>query len=86
MFVNELLEDLVGGEVFLNYGNLISGDVFGDIFTVLAVLEIEVRLAVGPSTDDGKVSAFHPGDFGQLCDALGKSGVFHTSKYMRSHI
>jgi hypothetical protein len=79
MLVNELLEDLVGGKVFLNHGNLISGDIFGYIFTVLAVLEIEVRLAVGPSADDGEMSAFHPGDFGQLCDALGKSGVFHTS-------
>ena len=86
MLVNELLEDLVGGEVFLNCGNLIPGDVFGYIFTVFAVLEIVVRLAVGPRAEDGEVSAFHPGNFGQLCDAFGKFGFFHADEYMRSHI
>jgi hypothetical protein len=80
MFVNELLEALIGGHVFLDCGNLVAGDVFGDVAAVLAVLEVVVGLAVGAGADDGEVAALHAGDGGHLCDACGEWGGLHTGQ------
>ena len=86
VFVNELLEKLSGGKVFLHYRNLVAGNVFGDIAPVLAVLEIVIRLAVRAGADDGEVAVLHAGDFGHLSDAFGDFFVIHEGEYMKSHI
>ena len=64
--------------MFLDCGNLVAGDVFGDVAAVLAVLEVVVGLAVGAGADDGEVAALHAGDGGHFCDACGEWGGLHT--------
>jgi len=82
VFVNELLETVAGGKVFLHHGNLVAGNVFGDIAPAFAVLEIEVGLAIRPGADDGEAPVLHTGDFGHLCDAFGEFFILHGEKYM----
>lgn len=82
MLVHELFEALTSGEVFLNDGNLISGNVFGDIPPALAVLEIVVRLTVRADSDDGEVTVLHAGDSSYLSDTFGNFGCLHASLYM----
>jgi hypothetical protein len=71
MPVEERLEAFVSGDVLPEGGDLVAGDIFGDIAAVLAMLEIVVRLAVRAGADDGKMAAFHAGDGGHFSDAFG---------------
>ncbi|MEI6607553.1 MAG: hypothetical protein WCP35_19775 [Verrucomicrobiota bacterium] len=57
MFVNELLETLIGGNVLPDCGNL-AGDVFGDVAAVLEVLEFVIGLSVGAGGGDGPAFEF----------------------------
>jgi hypothetical protein len=77
VFVDKCFEAFVSGDVFLDGGHLVPGDVFGDIAAVLAALEVVVGLAVGTDADDGEVAAFHAGDGGHLLDAVGQLGGLH---------
>ena len=53
MLVDEGFEPLIGRDVFLDGGDLVTGYVFGDIAAVLAVLEVVVGLTVRTGADDG---------------------------------
>jgi len=66
------LEALVSGDVFLDRRQLVARDVFGYVATVLAMLEVVVRLAVRARADDGEMAALHRGDRDHLFDAFGK--------------
>ena len=77
MLVDERLEPLIGGDIFLDGGDLVARYVLGDIAAILTVLEGVVGLAVRTNADDGKVAAFHAGDGGQLLDALGNCFGLH---------
>ena len=71
MLLNKLLEAFIGGNVFLDCGNLFAGNVFGEVAAVHAALEVEVRMAVGICSDDGEVAALHAGNRGHLRDTFG---------------
>ena len=59
MLVNKLFEAFIGGNVFLDCGNLFTGNVFGDVATVLAVLEVVVGVPVRVCADNREVAALH---------------------------
>ena len=78
MFVHKHLEALVSGDVFLNSGQLVARNVFGDVTAIFAVLEIVIRLAVRTDADDGEMTALHRGDGGHLFDASGRLIRLHA--------
>ena len=86
VFINKSLEVLVSGYVLLNGGQLVARDVFGDVVTVLAVLEVVVRLTVGTDADDGEMAAFHKADGGHLFNAVWyRVGLHGQSIYQSIH-
>jgi hypothetical protein len=85
MLVHEGLETIIGVDVFLDSGDLVAGDVVGDVAAVATVLEVVVGLAVGTGPDDGEVAAFHAGDGGQLPDALRDDVGHHGNESMSLH-
>jgi len=52
MFVDQVLEVLIGGDVLLNGGDLFARNIFGDVLPVFTVLEIVVWLTVWTGADD----------------------------------
>jgi hypothetical protein len=78
VLLDERFEALISGDVFLDGGHLVTGDVFGDVAAVLAVLEVVVGLAVGTGADDGKMAGFQAGDGGHLNDAFGQWVGLHA--------
>jgi hypothetical protein len=80
MLIDKSLEELAGGNVFLNCGNLFAGNVFGDVATALAVLEVVVGVPVRIRADNGEVAAFHARNGGHFRDTFGYWSSLHTRR------
>ena len=71
MLINKSLEEFAGSDVFLDRGNLFTGNVFGDVATALAVLEVVVGVPVRVCADHGEVAALHARDGGHFRETFG---------------
>ena len=78
MLIHQVGQGFIRGDVFLDGGDLVARDVFGDVTAVFAALEVVVGLTVRAGADDGEVTALHLGDGDQLGDACGPCGGIHV--------